>query len=84
MWTSTEALDAKAVPESLLIIGGGVIGMEFASFYNSMGSKVTVVEMLDEILGGMDREISGLLREEYTKKGVTFHIGAKVVSLTSH
>ncbi|MEG1617061.1 MAG: dihydrolipoyl dehydrogenase [Bacteroidales bacterium] len=79
-WTSTEALDSKEVPESLLIVGGGVIGMEFASFFNSMGSKVTVVEMLDEILGGIDHEISALLREEYRKKGVEFFLSAKVTA----
>lgn len=83
MWTSKEALDAKEVPASLMIIGGGVIGMEFASFFNSMGAKVTVVEMLDEILGGMDKEIAALLRDEYRRKGVEFILGAKVLSLSS-
>ena len=54
-WTHRDALDNKELPASLAIVGGGVIGMEFASFFNSLGVQVTVVEMLDEILGGMDK-----------------------------
>ena len=66
----------------LAIIGGGVIGMEFASFFNSLGVQVTVVEMLDEILGGgMDRELAGMLRAEYAKRGIKFMLSAKVVSV---
>lgn len=80
-WTSREALDNKAVPESLLIIGGGVIGIEFASFFNTLGTKVIVVEMLDEILGGMDKELSALLRNELAKKGVEFYLSTKVISV---
>ena len=83
-WTSREALDNKDVPESILIIGGGVIGIEFASFFNSLGSKVIVVEMLSEILPGMDRTLSGLLRNELSKKGVEFHTGAKVVAVNNN
>lgn len=82
-WTSREALEAKEIPESLAIIGGGVIGVEFASLYNSMGSKVTVVEMMDEILHGMDKEIATLLREEYTKKEVKFVLSSKVVEVNN-
>ena len=80
-WTHRDALDCKELPQSLAIIGGGVIGMEFASFFSSLGVKVTVVEMMDEVLGGMDKELSGLLRAEYAKRGVKFLLGAKVVSL---
>ncbi|MDR3340745.1 MAG: dihydrolipoyl dehydrogenase [Candidatus Symbiothrix sp.] len=80
-WTNREALDNKDVPDSLLIIGGGVIGIEFASFFNTLGTKVMVVEMLDEILGGMDKELSALLRNELSKKGVEFHLGTKVTSV---
>lgn len=80
-WTSREALESKELPQSLTVIGGGVIGMEFASFFNSLGCKVTVVEMLDEILGGMDKELSAQLREEYTKRGVEFYLKHKVVSV---
>ena len=82
-WTSREALDVKELPGTLAVIGGGVIGMEFASFFNSMGVKVTVVEMLPEILGVMDKELSAMLRSEYTKKGIKFHLNAKVVEADS-
>ena len=80
-WTHKEALDNKEVPASLAIIGGGVIGMEFASFFNSLGVKVTIVEMLDEILGGMDKELSAMLRADYAKRGIEFLLGTKVVGV---
>jgi len=83
-WTSREALDNKEVPESLAIIGGGVIGMEFASFFNSIGIKVSVIEMLPEILGAMDNESSTMVRSEYTKKGIKFYLGAKVTEVNNH
>jgi len=76
-WTSSEALDAKVLPASLLIIGGGVIGVEFAAYFSALGVPVTVVEMMDEILPGMDREMASLLRTEYSKRGVTFLLNAK-------
>lgn len=79
-WTHREALDCKELPQTLAIIGGGVIGMEFASYFTSLGVKVTVVEMLDEILGGLDKEISSLLRAEYKKRGVQFLLSTKVLS----
>ena len=71
-WTHRDALDNKELPQSLAIIGGGVIGMEFASFFNSLGVQVTVIEMVDEILGGMDKELAALLRADYAKRGVKF------------
>ncbi len=80
-WTHRDALNNKEVPASLVIIGGGVIGMEFASFFNSLGVQVTVIEMMDEILGGMDKELSGLLRAEYAKRDIQFMLTTKVVSL---
>jgi dihydrolipoamide dehydrogenase len=80
-WTSREALDNREVPDTLLIIGGGVIGIEFASFFNTLGSRVIVVEMLDEILAGMDRELSALLRNELTGKGIEFHLKTKVIAV---
>jgi dihydrolipoyl dehydrogenase len=83
-WTSKEALEVKQLPKTLAIIGGGVIGMEFASFFNSMGVKVHVVEMMAEILGVMDKETSGMLRSEYTKRGVTFYLNTKVVEVNPH
>lgn len=80
-WTHRDALDCKELPPSLVIVGGGVIGMEFASFFSSLGTQVTVIEMMDEILGGMDAELAGLLRADYAKRGVRFLTSTKVVSL---
>ena len=79
--TNREILQLEEKPESLVIIGGGVIGMEFASFFNSIGTKVTVVEMLPKILGPMDDEISAMLQAQYAKKGVEFHLSCKVTAI---
>ena len=76
--TNREILAMKEQPKSLVVIGGGVIGTEFAGFFNSLGTKVTVIEMLPEILGGMDLEISTILRDMLSKKGIEFHLQAKV------
>lgn len=81
-WTSKEALESTVLPSSLVIIGGGVIGMEFASFFNSMGVQVHVVEMMPEVLGAMDKETSSMLRAEYQKRGVKFHLNTKVVEVS--
>lgn len=81
-WTSKEALESTALPKSLAIIGGGVIGMEFASFFNSMGVKVSVIEMMPEILGAMDKETSAMLRADYQKKGVGFYLNSKVIEVS--
>jgi len=79
--TNREILDLKKKPETLVVIGGGVIGMEFASFFNSLGTKVTIVEMMDEILTGMDKEMSEMLRQMYVKKGITFNLSSKVTKV---
>ena len=79
--TNREILALEEQPGSLVIIGGGVIGMEFASFFNSIGTKVTVVEMLPKILGPLDDEISAMLQAQYAKKGVEFHLNCKVVGV---
>ena len=79
--TNREILALEEQPESLVVIGGGVIGMEFASFFNSIGTKVTVVEMLPKILGPLDDEISAMLQAQYAKKGVEFHLSCKVVAV---
>lgn len=81
-WTSKEALEMVALPKSLAIIGGGVIGMEFASFFNSMGVKVSVIEMMPEILGAMDKETSAMLRTEYQKRGINFQLNSKVTEVS--
>ncbi|MBQ4290561.1 MAG: dihydrolipoyl dehydrogenase [Clostridia bacterium] len=79
--TNREILDLKEVPKELAVIGGGVIGLEMASYFNSIGSHVTVLEMLDHIGGPTDREIAKILQNNYAKKGVTFLLGAKVTSI---
>lgn len=76
--TSDEMLDKKEVYPSLTIIGGGVIGMEFAAIYSELGCKVTVVEFLDRILANMDKEISQSLKMLLKKKGVDIFTGARV------
>ncbi|MDL2206208.1 dihydrolipoyl dehydrogenase [Eubacteriales bacterium OttesenSCG-928-N13] len=79
--TNREVLELPEVPKEFVIIGGGVIGLEMAAYYNTAGAHVTVVEMLDHIAGPTDREISDLLLKEYQKKGVTFLLGTKVTAL---
>ena len=76
--TNREMLALTDAPASLVVIGGGVIGMEFASFCNSLGIPVTVIEMMPEILGGMDKEVAGMLRGIYAKRGVKFCLQCKV------
>lgn len=80
-WTSKEALESTVLPKSIAIIGGGVIGMEFASFFNSMGVQVHVIEMMPEILGAMDKETSGMLRSEYAKRGIKFYLNTRVTEV---
>ena len=80
--TSTEALSLKEIPESLTIIGGGVIGVEFAYVYAGLGTKVTVVELMEHILPMVDVEISSLAEKKLKKLGVTFHTGAKVKTVS--
>lgn len=82
--TNREILDIEYVPSSLVIIGAGVIGLEMASYFNSAGSKVTVIEMLDHIGGYMDREASQMLLKAYQKKGIEFELGAKVVKVSEN
>ena len=75
---STGILDNEQLPESLVIVGGGVIGCEFASVYASVGVPVTVLEAMPEICPNLDPEIAAILRKELENKGVTFLLGAKV------
>ena len=82
--TNREILDLDVIPESLVVVGGGVIGLEMASYFNSVGSKVTVIEMLDKIAGPTDREISTILQKNYEKKGITFHLKSKVTAITAN
>ena len=82
--TNREVLTLKEVPKELVIVGGGVIGLEMASYYNTAGSHVTVVEMLDHIAGPTDRELSDRLMKEYAAKGIAFLLNAKVVGVTTN
>ena len=79
--TNREMLALNELPASLVVIGGGVIGMEFASLCNSLGIPVTVIEMMPEILGGMDKEVSEMLRGIYAKRGVKFCLQCKVTRI---
>jgi len=81
IWTSREALASKEYPKSIAIIGAGVIGMEFAVFYNSLGVEVTLIEMQSEILGNMDAETSRMLRDDCAKKGIVFHLESRVLEV---
>jgi len=79
--TSTELLNLTSLPERLCIIGGGVIGMEFASIFNSFGSKVSVIEFCKEILPNFDRDLAKRLRTSLKRSGIEFHTnaGAKAI-----
>lgn len=79
--TNREILDLTVIPESLVVVGGGVIGLEMAGYFQTCGSKVTVIEMLDHIAGAADREMAALLQKAFEKQGVTFHLGAKVTAV---
>ena len=81
VWTYKEAMVPEMMPDSLLVIGSGAIGVEFASFYRSLGAEVTVVEVLPRILPVEDEEISAFAREEFEKQGITMHTNATVESL---
>lgn len=81
--TNREILALKEIPENLTIVGGGVIGLEIASLFNSIGSKVTVLEMLDKIAGYTDRQISEILLKNYEKKGINFILSAKVTEIST-
>ncbi len=81
VWTYFEAMVPQAVPKSLLVVGSGAIGIEFASFYRTMGAEVTVVEILEQILPVEDKEIADLARKQLTKSGMKIMTGAKVAAL---
>jgi dihydrolipoamide dehydrogenase len=81
--TSTEILEIDQLPESLVVIGGGVIGIEFASFFSSLGVKVDVIEMLDEIIPFMDKGQAKRFRAALKGK-IDFHLGSKVTSIDGH
>ncbi len=78
IWTYKEAMIPPAMPKSLLVIGSGAIGIEFASFYRNMGAEVTVVEVLPRILPVEDEEISSFAHKAFEKQGIRILVGAAV------
>ncbi len=78
IWTYFEAMVPKEMPKSLIVMGSGAIGIEFASFYRTLGAEVTVVELMDRVLPVEDAEISGLARKAFEKQGMKILTGAKV------
>ena len=81
VWTYFEAMAPDAMPKSLLVVGSGAIGIEFASFYRTMGAEVTVVEVLPQILPVEDAEIAAFARKAFEKQGIKILTGAKVTKL---
>ncbi len=79
--TNREILDLKTVPKSLAVIGGGVVGLEMASYFNSIGAEVTIIEMLDHIAGEVDEDISTILMKNYQKSGITFELNSRVTEI---
>ncbi|MDY6367853.1 MAG: dihydrolipoyl dehydrogenase [Clostridia bacterium] len=79
--TNREILDLTEIPEKLVVIGGGVIGLEMASYFSSVGSHVEVVEMLDKIAGPTEKEVSAILQKSLERKGVKFNLGCKVTAI---
>ena len=82
VWTYRHAMTPAEMPKKLLVIGSGAIGIEFASFYNDMGSAVTVVEMLDRVVPVEDADVSAFLEKALTKQGMTIMTGAGVEALS--
>lgn len=81
VWNSTDALNASELPKSVIIVGGGVIGMEFATLYNALGIPVTIIEALPRILSTLDESISDYLTAAYTKRGVNILTSTKVEAI---
>ena len=81
VWTYFEAMVPPKMPKSLLVVGSGAIGIEFASFYNAMGVEVTVVEIMDQVMPVEDAEISKVAQKQLEKYGIKFRLSTKVVKL---
>ena len=79
MWTAKEAMTPTTLPKSLLVVGSGAIGIEFASFYRSFGTEVTVVEMQSRIMTKEDLDIAELVRENLEKEGIKILTGHRAV-----
>ena len=81
VWTYFEAMNPDKMPKSLLVVGSGAIGIEFASFYRTMGADVTVVEVLPQVLPVEDSEIAALARKQFEKQGIKILVNTKVTKL---
>jgi len=81
--TNREILERKQLPQKLIVIGGGVIGLEMAAYFAMVGVKVTVMEMMNKIAGSTDGEISNILQKELTEKGIDFHLNCKVTKINN-
>jgi dihydrolipoamide dehydrogenase len=81
IWTYRDAMVPPSFPKSLLVVGSGAIGIEFASFYRTLGAEVTVVEVLDRVLPVEDEEISAFAAKAFTKQGMTLKVGTTVTEL---
>ncbi len=84
VWTYFDALQPKTLPKTMLVVGSGAIGIEFASFYNALGVDVTVVEVMDRVLPVEDAEISALAKKSFEKAGLKIHVKTKVAGLVRH
>ncbi|MEO6339483.1 MAG: dihydrolipoyl dehydrogenase [Caulobacteraceae bacterium] len=82
IWTYREAMVPKACPKTLVVVGSGAIGIEFASFYRALGADVTVIEAMDRILPVEDAEVSAAAQKAFEKRGLKFRVGAKVTKLS--
>ncbi len=81
VWSYREAMVPEEMPKSVLVVGSGAIGIEFASFYNTLGADVTVVEIMDQVMPVEDKEISDFARKQFEKQGMKIMTGAKVAKL---
>ena len=82
VWSYKQAMVPNKMPKSIVVIGSGAIGIEFANFYNAIGVKVNVVELADKILPNEDDEVSEYAKTEFEKQGIKFHLGSYVNSIT--
>lgn len=80
--TNREILDLDKIPATMVVVGGGVIGLEMANYFSTVGAKVTVIEMLDHIAGTADRELADILQKSFEKKGIVFHLGCQVTDVS--
>ena len=81
IWTYKEAMTPEKMPKSLLVVGSGAIGIEFANFYNALGANVTVAEVVDRIMPVEDEEISAMAQKSFEKQGIKIMTGVKVTKL---